>query len=188
MPEIKIKSQAQYFEGAGGYLWWKGSLEEGQLRQEGWKLHIGATPENAQRIADKVLGLLVSGKVAHKLLPRTEWLSDGRSQDGKFIAIYPKSIEDAFAILQLMDHLLVGFSAPSAQGERLVGKSKMISTRYGGFEQDKVMRNNKLEPWLGRGSKIHPEWIQDPWDHYPNAAAVKHIAPWPNWTGDWKRG
>ena len=81
-------------------------------------------------------------RIAHKVVESPVALETHMTgtQQGKFITIYPRSDAEARAIVSALDPLLSGgrLSGPVIPGERSLGSSGLIYTRYGGFTKTTV--------------------------------------------------
>jgi len=140
----------------------------GELPTEGWKLHVSADPSRSYEVADRVLPMLREMGVPHKVMtdPAAYAQMTG-GQAGKFITIYPRSSEEAAQLARVIDGRMAGMPAgPVIQGERGLGQSGSVYTRYGGFTKSTV-----TDPATGaevgdmRG-RISPPWIQDPFSAF----------------------
>lgn len=135
------------------------------IPSEGWKLHVSADPASAPRIAEIVLPLLRAQNVPHKVVNSPETLAEMKgTQVGKFITIYPENAAQAKAIAKTVDGALKGkgLKGPRIEGEKLIGESGLVYTRYGGFTKSTVTHPSGKEVPDVRG-QIKPDWIPDPW-------------------------
>lgn len=136
-----------------------------QPPSEGWKVHVSASPDSAPQVADLVLPKLRAMNVAHKVVGTPEDLGRlGGTQAGKFITIYPRNVAEAKATVSTLDALLRGrgLTGPVISGERPLGGSGLIYTRYGGFTKSTVTSPSGEEVRDVRGTD-RPSWIPDPW-------------------------
>jgi len=164
-----------------GWYWYNNRMDD--MRDEGWKLHVSGTIANAQLIMDLVLPVLRWGEVAHKVLPDTEAVKNqSGEQVGKFLAVYPDSIIQAFIAVSEIDNALGArvkpHDSPAILHEKRVGRT-VVYTRYGAFASGSV-----YDPRLGRYvndtiGQLKPEWIENPWIYYPNVSAATYFDPWP---------
>jgi len=135
------------------------------IAAEGWKMHVSVSPERSYQVADRVLPLLREMEVPHKVMtdPAAYARMTG-GQAGKFITIYPESPQQAAEIARALDRRIRDFKdgAPVIAGERPLGDSGMIYTRYGGFTKSTV-----TDPRTGREvadirGQMSPPWVPDP--------------------------
>jgi hypothetical protein len=151
------------------------------MGEEGWKLHVSATPQNAQQMAAEVLPKLRDANIHHKVVFSTEKLKGLRwdeTQRGKFITIYPKDLEEAKRIVKLLDEVLAGtgLEGPVIKGEKAVGSSGLVYTRYGGFTKKTTTDPSGNEVKDVRG-QVKPDWMtEDPWDETAEPVAKKSPA------------
>jgi hypothetical protein len=137
------------------------------IPSEGWKLHVSAAPGTSLQGANLVLPRLREMGVAHKVVESPVALETQMTgkQQGKFITIYPRSDAEARSIVSALDPLLSGgrLSGPVITGERSLGSSGLIYTRYGGFTKPTVTHPSGREvPDNFRGTE-RPPWIPDLW-------------------------
>ncbi|MGH8501770.1 MAG: hypothetical protein ACREVE_04735 [Gammaproteobacteria bacterium] len=155
------------------------AFHAGEIPPEGWKLHVSATPQSAQQIAE-VLPKLRQMNIYHKVVlsrDKLVLLEGSDTQAGKFITIYPKDVEEAKRIVKMLDEALAGrgLAGTVIKGEKAVGSSGLVYARYGEFKDGhEIINPNTGEPETGlRGNKYKPDWIDDPWDETETAVAKK---------------
>lgn len=132
---------------------------------EGWKLHVSATPANAEAVASTALPLLRRLGLNHKVVRTAADLRNmSGTQAGKFITIYPDTPAHAVAIVKALDAALSGkgFTGPTVSGEVPVGSSGLVYSRYGGFTKSTVTSPDGIEVDDVRG-QAYPPWIDDVW-------------------------
>lgn len=150
---------------------------EHDLPDEGWKLHVSADARSASQVSDTVLPLLRQWKVNHKVVGTVDQLTGmSPGQQGKFITIYPDNTVQAKAIANVIDGELAGkgLTGPRVAGERQLGSSGLVSTRYGGFTKLTVRDPTGAEVKDVRG-QVKPDWVADPWQ--PQATVRKVASP-----------
>ncbi len=154
-----------------------------QIPEQGWKLHVSATPLSAPEVLRRVLPLLLEAGVEFKAAQTTRQLgllNEGqpgtRSQVGKFITVYPRDDEQAVALARALDAATFGLDGPTIPSDRAVRPGSLVHYRYGGFRQRTAISpvgvvmamlvdpNNRLvpdkrEPWFSA-----PEWATDPFE------------------------
>ncbi len=127
--------------------WYGGNLS--QLPAQGWKFHVGATPESALEIARTLVPELVRRGIEHKVVDDlARFAAQNGSQTGKFITIYPRNDAQAKAIADLVSEILrrrglrtSDFVQPP--GEAVLGHG--VFGRYGRFTD-----GNLIDPRTGR--------------------------------------
>jgi len=135
------------------------------LPAEGWKLHVSPDGASAKGAADAVLPVLRSMGVGHKVVSSAARYGQmSGTQAGKFITIYPRNPAQAQQIVNAVDAAVAGKGLKSVgvAGEKRVGTSGLVYTRYGGFTKSTVTDTTGKEVPDVRG-KIKPDWIADPW-------------------------
>jgi hypothetical protein len=149
--------------------WWVWTSTSSVSVSEGWKLHVGGTENTAQLIADKVGKALRKLDINHKFARDTWALSTActnRRNLGKWNAIYPSTIIEAFIALDAVDRKLsaLGYThnnVVTIATDKPVGSS-CVFARYGGYEFDYVLHNGELTAYDPE-SAYKPAWIEDPW-------------------------
>jgi hypothetical protein len=131
--------------------YWRTWAGTGDVPAQGWKLHVSATPEKAEKIARLLLPELRRMKIGHKIATDLgEYISRPatNSQFGKFITIYPQTADEARRVAALTEKLMkrAGLKAgdfPTPPGEQVAGVG--VFARYGrlkgGFLKDANGRN-----------------------------------------------
>ncbi len=171
MPRLRRNGQYGFMD---GWFWWLSSDPRGQrLTDEGWKLHIGGTPETAQGILDVVAPELQRLQVLHKVLPKTEgFATQTGAQAGKWFCAYPCSIIDSFSVVLQIDEVIRS-QFPGCSREDLtirvpndlpVGNT-VVYARYG---------SNRYRALFGPNGSIVPDnrnvakpsHIPDPWQRF----------------------
>lgn len=116
---------------------------EGNLLDQGFKLHISVTILNAEQIFDLAVPFLLKNKNLFKVIGTfflLRKLNDGQlgfTQVGKFITIYPSSTEKAVQLAHQLDKILSGFEAPFIPSDKQLHPNSIIYYRYGKFKKDK---------------------------------------------------
>ncbi|MFD6421989.1 class III lanthionine synthetase LanKC [Streptomyces sp. NPDC060198] len=128
-----------------------------ELPPQGWKIHVSAVPENAERVLERCREYLVPQGIAfkfirsRKVLLRRNGKYGDRSASGKFVTIYPRDEESLARVLDELGTLLDGEAGPYILSD-LRWRSGPLYVRYGGF----VARTMKT----ATGETVH--CIEDP--------------------------
>lgn len=110
-----------------------------QYPDQGWKIHLSATPSHAAAILATAASILVElgvpfKFVADKMLLRLSlskrW---SRGAAGKFMAIYPASEQQCALLLETLHQATIGFNGPYILSDRRYKDSKVVYYRYGGL-------------------------------------------------------
>lgn len=118
-----------------------------RLRIAGWKIHLSATMENAEKILLSAIQSCVSREVIFKYLRSPEQLFQtnskyaNRSGSGKFVTIYPSSDDEFDQIVDELEGVIGTEKSPYVLSDIRYGESP-IYFRYGGFIPIKV--NNEI--------------------------------------------
>ena len=114
-----------------------GSSPEGRPLQ-GWKIHVSATRENADKIADQVWDYCVPRRIPFKFVPAPHLLHlrnskyAGRDGSGKFVTIYPVDDDQLQTILHELGDALAGQEGPYILTD-LRWQEGPLYVRYGAF-------------------------------------------------------
>ncbi|MDV9170720.1 class III lanthionine synthetase LanKC [Streptomyces sp. W16] len=109
-----------------------------ELPEQGWKIHVTATPENAERISRLVRDYCLAHGVYFKfirssaVLVRRNSKYGDRGSSGKFVTLYPLDEEMLTRLLDELDLLLTGETGPYILSD-LRWRSGPLYVRYGGF-------------------------------------------------------
>ncbi|MEU1556574.1 class III lanthionine synthetase LanKC [Streptomyces scabiei] len=128
-----------------------------ELPGQGWKIHVSATQDNADRVLDAVRAHCVRERLTFKYIRSAEVLNrrnskyGDRGASGKFITLYPLDETQLERVLVALDDAIGGEPGPYILSD-LRWRSGPLYVRYGGF----VAR-------LGRDAKGDPvHCIEDP--------------------------
>ncbi|MFF3339138.1 class III lanthionine synthetase LanKC [Streptomyces flavidovirens] len=109
-----------------------------ELPSQGWKIHVSAGPDNAERVLETVRSYCFANGVMFKfirsatLLHRRNSKYGDRGSSGKFMALYPLNDDHLAVILAELGELLDGESGPYILSD-LRWRSGPLYVRYGGF-------------------------------------------------------
>ncbi|MES4908284.1 MULTISPECIES: class III lanthionine synthetase LanKC [unclassified Streptomyces] len=108
--------------------------------QQGWKVHVSACLDNAEKTAAKVWDYCVPREIPFKFVPTAHALHlrnskyAGRGSSGKFATIYPADEAELHTILRELGDLLAGEPGPYILTD-LRWQDGPLYVRYGGFAQ-----------------------------------------------------
>lgn len=113
---------------------------DAQLPDQGWKVHVSATLDNAERVLDVVLAYCSEHGVAvkflrsrHLLLMRNAKYAH-RGSSGKLLTLYPRDEAELERVLEELDPLLAGEPGPYVLSD-LRWRRGPLYVRYGGFAE-----------------------------------------------------
>ncbi|MGK4584722.1 class III lanthionine synthetase LanKC [Kitasatospora sp. HPMI-4] len=159
---------------------WVGCQPAGlQLPEQGWKIHVSARIDNAERILDVVRAYCFENRVAFKFLrspalvrtQNAKYASRGSS--GKFLTLYPVGDEALERCLLELDAALDGAPGPYILSD-LRWRKGPLHLRYGGFTEqfcrsetgELVLAfrepSGRLRPDVRRAVFEVPEWAPVP--------------------------
>ncbi|MFV0131346.1 class III lanthionine synthetase LanKC [Streptomyces sp. HMX112] len=108
------------------------------LPAQGWKIHVSARLENAERILAKVAEYCLTRSIAFKFVPSRYLLHNrnakyaDRAASGKFITVYPADDARCHRIADDLAALLAGESGPYILSDLRWGEGP-VYVRYGSF-------------------------------------------------------
>jgi hypothetical protein len=154
-----------------------------QGREQGWKLHVSATPLSAPEVLRRAAPLLLEAAVGFKAARTTLQLgllnqghSGARSQVGKFLTIYPRDDEQAVELARALDAATAGLDGPAIPSDQPLRPGSLVHYRFGGFRQRTAITSggmltpmlvdpdgrlvpDRRDPWFSA-----PEWAVDPFE------------------------
>jgi serine/threonine protein kinase len=116
------------------------------MPQQGWKIHVSATPSNAREVLGRVLDVLflrrdTDFKFALDL--STLFLLNGknwsRGGSGKFITIYPPDNHVFVELLEQLDAATAGLHGPYVLSDHRYRQSGVVFYRFGGMRLYEVL-------------------------------------------------
>ncbi|TQM36713.1 class III lanthionine synthetase LanKC [Pseudonocardia cypriaca] len=123
---------------------------DARLRNQGWKLHVSACPDNAPAILDVVWDHCVSRRIPFKFVPsqaelvaRNSKYAD-RGGSGKFVTVYPSDDEQLEQLVTDLRPALAGHEGPYILSDLRIGAGPLF-VRYGGFAR-RFLRSADGEP------------------------------------------
>lgn len=134
------------------------------LPEQGWKVHVGAHPDNAERITRVVWDYCVDRNLPFKFLRSRQLVLvlnakyAPRSASGKLVTIYPGDDSELHQVLTELGEKLAGEPAPYILTDLRWGAGPLF-VRYGGFaEKFCVGEDGELEPAItGPDGELHPD-------------------------------
>ncbi|MFE5937173.1 class III lanthionine synthetase LanKC [Streptomyces sp. NPDC056470] len=130
----------------------------GTLPSQGWKIHVSACLDNAERVLDTVREHCLRHEVAFKFVPSRYLLHQrnakyaDRAASGKFITVYPADEEQCEHLATDLAHLLEGEPGPYILSDLRWGRGP-VHLRYGSFTRRHCYdEHGELRPALEDGS------------------------------------
>ncbi|MGW1957236.1 class III lanthionine synthetase LanKC [Streptomyces sp. NPDC001920] len=108
------------------------------LPPQGWKIHVSACLDDAQKVLDAVWDYCVPRRIAFKFLParQTLFLANAkyahRGSSGKFVTVYPRDEAQCERVLRELGTVLDGLPGPYILSDLRWGRGPLY-VRYGGF-------------------------------------------------------
>jgi serine/threonine protein kinase len=122
-----------------GAIWTQAMGPQLELALQGWKIHISATQESAERTLEKAVPVCVSFNASFKfasdsfifsLMNSKAW---NRGGSGKFMTIYPQNTSQFMALIEALSQALQGEEGPYILSDKRYKESKVVFYRYGGI-------------------------------------------------------
>ncbi|HWG01253.1 MAG TPA: class III lanthionine synthetase LanKC, partial [Trebonia sp.] len=118
--------------------WWRLLPDRHRLPDQGWKIHVSATPGNAAAVLDALYAHCVPAGLPFKhlrsgamlFLRNSKYAERGSS--GKFATLYPADEAELEASLKQLDEVLAGQPGPYILSDLRYGAGPLY-VRYGGF-------------------------------------------------------
>ncbi|MEU6988229.1 class III lanthionine synthetase LanKC [Streptomyces sp. NPDC046324] len=130
----------------------------GTLPSQGWKIHVSACLDNAERVLDRVREHCLRHEVAFKFVPSRYLLHQrnakyaDRAASGKFITVYPADDEQCERLATDLAHLLDGEPGPYILSDLRWGRGP-VHLRYGSFTRRHCYdEHGELRPAMEDGS------------------------------------
>jgi hypothetical protein len=161
-------------------IWWMCHPEKADLPSQGFKIHVSATPMNADALIRRVVPVCVAAQTPFKVVADRNLLSVvqsktyGRGSASKFFTIYPRDV-GAFRELIASLHEATGdLESAYILSDRRYSDSRVLFYRYGGFQpRYRTLVTGNREPVIeGPSGELVPdrrqpfyevpEWVQDP--------------------------
>ncbi|WP_219468459.1 class III lanthionine synthetase LanKC [Nonomuraea rhizosphaerae] len=110
-----------------------------ELPEQGWKIHVSATPDHAERVCDLVLDFCLANGLPVKFLRsgaamrllNSKYAERGGS--GKLLTLYPLGDAALAEVLPELESLLRGFDGPYVLSDLRYGEAP-VYVRYGAFK------------------------------------------------------
>ncbi|KAA2265686.1 protein kinase/lanthionine synthetase C family protein [Solihabitans fulvus] len=156
-------------------------------RDQGWKLHVSATPLSAPLVLARAAHALVRHRCAFKFAATLDRVAElvstraPRGSGGKFITVYPRDDEQLRAVAEDLHQATVGLPGPGVLSDRRYLPGSLVSYRYGVFWAKAALTNDgTIESRLRApdGTPLADErnaWFSPPpWagDPFPERAAT----------------
>ncbi len=180
--ELRWRTLCEHFlpVSADNPVWRLNRVQTANDPKQGWKLHVPATILNACDVLEKCAPFLVSRNTLFKApvsLSELEKINTGLTYDyaqiGKFLTVYPQSIEDAVFLADKLHRFTLGMQAPAVPYDLQYRADSCVYYRYGAYVERKLKSSNGKSVQAIRDSKGNlvpddreepkPEWIfEDP--------------------------
>ncbi|WP_329465427.1 class III lanthionine synthetase LanKC [Streptomyces sp. NBC_01431] len=152
--------------------------------QQGWKIHVSACLDNAEKVAARVWDYCVPRAIPFKFVPGRRPLHlrnskyAGRGSSGKFATLYPADEAELHLILRELGDLLAGEPGPYILTDLRWGQGPLY-VRYGGFtKRHCVDANGTLVTAVENADGVLMPDRRDPVFHVPDWVTLpEFLAP-----------
>lgn len=109
-----------------------------RLPEQGWKIHLSATPRVADMTLDRAAAVLLRRRVPFKFLRSREALlltadkNMARGSSGKFVTVYPADDAELATVLAELRSAVDGLPGPHILSDLRIGRGP-VHVRYGAF-------------------------------------------------------
>ncbi|MCT9933823.1 class III lanthionine synthetase LanKC [Planotetraspora sp. A-T 1434] len=160
----------------------------GSPPDQGWKIHVSATMDNAAAVLEKTGAYCLERGLAFKFLRALPVLHlhnakyADRGSSGKFIAVYPADEAELETTLRELGEMLEGEPGPAVLSDLRYGRGP-LHVRYGGIaERHRATEDGRIEPAIAApdgtlvpdrrdSSFTPPPWVTIPAFLRPHLAA-----------------
>lgn len=135
-------------------MWAHVRPEHGECPQQGWKLHVSATPASAQDVLARALPVLLAGRSTFKFAATRDHVAamnarnTSRGHSGKFITVYPVDDDEAVRIAAELHVATAGLPGPRILSDRPYGPGSLVHYRYGAFVEVRRITNDGFYAWM----------------------------------------
>jgi class IV lanthipeptide synthase len=147
---------------------------------QGWKIHVSATILSAPEVFARTEPILRGSDALFKVPCRLELLRSLNSglgdfsQIGKFLTVYPRSIDEALKLARELHRVTRGLPGPRIPFDARYRKGSLVYYRYGAFRRPVGARAGFILDPKGKRyrdkrapGRAVPRWIQDPFQKTP---------------------
>lgn len=135
-------------------MWTHVRPENGECPQQGWKLHVSATPASAQDVLARSLPVLLAGRSMFKFAATRDHVAamnarnTSRGHSGKFITVYPVDDDEAVRLAAELHVATAGLPGPRILSDRPYGPGSLVHYRYGAFVEVRRITNDGFYAWV----------------------------------------
>ncbi len=152
------------------------SFGTGPWPEQGWKLHVSATPDSAVPVLEAALDVLLARGARFKVVQTLGLLAAmnggvfGNSQIGKFVTVYPSDDAHAVRLAVDLDAATRGHRGPRVPTDRVLRPGSLVHYRYGAMvrrpesmhDGEPTGFNDLLDPAGRLSNDVRLEYYQPP--------------------------
>ncbi|WP_159040205.1 class IV lanthionine synthetase LanL [Streptomyces virginiae] len=195
--DVIARQSARTWELDEGDFWFSVTPIGHRFPDQGWKLHVSATPLSAAITLARVGSILVRRGTAFKFAKDISTVATLASREmergscGKFVTVYPSSDEDFRSIMSELDEATIDLQGPRILSDKAIRAGSVLHYRYGVFGAPSVFTvDGTYESMLRRpdGTFVKdernawftpPSWVEPP---ISEESTAKRLLPSP-WIG-----
>lgn len=143
-----VRAGAEDWDLEPGEFWCRVMPMAYEVQQQGWKVHVSATPLSAPFVLTRCVAVLVRSRCAFKFardLSRVEMLVDDhceRGGGGKFITVYPRGDDHFRQVAAELDEATRDLHGPRILSDRPLRPGSLVHYRYGVSGAPSVLTND----------------------------------------------
>ncbi|MBD2847467.1 protein kinase [Paenibacillus sp. IB182496] len=174
--------------------WYMVNSPDHKTTNQGWKIHLSATPLNGERLLGIVTKICVQQSISFKfqvdkhLLLMCSSKGWSREASGKFVTVYPNCEQKFKEVIEQFYEQLRGFAGPYILTDLRYKDSMCIYYRYGGIDGIRQLDitgdakyylkapDGQLVPDIRTPYYNTPYWVKDPFGKEENPDDVSEIS------------
>ncbi|MES9541612.1 class IV lanthionine synthetase LanL [Actinomadura sp. NPDC000600] len=135
-------------------MWAQVRPRNAECPQQGWKLHVSATPASAEQVLARSLPVLLAGRSLFKFAATRDLVAalnarnTSRGHSGKFITVYPVDDDEAVRLAAELHVATAGLPGPRILSDRPYGPGSLVHYRYGAFVEVRRITNDGFYAWV----------------------------------------
>lgn len=139
-------------------------------RDQGWKLHVSATPASARQVLERSAAVLVAHGCAFKFAADPGITAElvavraDRGRSGKFLTAYPADDERLRVLAEQLHRVTLGLAGPAILSDRRYRPGSLVHYRYGCFARpDELNEEGFYEGRLRAPDGTRVPDLRNPW-------------------------
>lgn len=160
-------------------------------RDQGWKIHVSATPRSAAEVLTRSARVLVAHRCAFKIARDVERVDQlvastvDRGTGGKILTAYPTSDTAFRPLIQSLHEATDGLDGPSIMSDLPYAPGSLVHYRFGGFAPRQILTTEGTYEYIltaPDGTQV-PD-LRKPWFNPPEWAPLPIDSGWTHRTDE----